>query len=248
MQLRADEIVRKVATQRNDSKVLAITTSDLIAKEACYHFTCYREYTRQKKIKERVQPENDQNEHQQEGTEQSNMPDVIKFLVELYEKPDVVLLSKLQDILLINSEKKNLKRNIENRTNHFKFTKYGQTYLVYPITLKFEDLVVKCYELKQKINHIEGLTSEQKIVTQAANIVKNEIKNSEYQMSWPPTTDELDMSNFINPPNLETFLVTLFNDGDQESNRVSRWKSSFGQDLAYTGRLLFIVIFLLENK
>ena len=41
MQLQADETIRKIATQKNDSKILAITTNDLIAKEAYYRATCY---------------------------------------------------------------------------------------------------------------------------------------------------------------------------------------------------------------
>ena len=50
MQLQSDETVRKIATQKNDSKILAITTNDLIPKEACYCFTCYRSYTRQNNV------------------------------------------------------------------------------------------------------------------------------------------------------------------------------------------------------
>ena len=40
------------------------------------------------------------------------------------------------------------------------------------------------------------MTSTQKIITEAANIVKDVIKNLEYQMSWPPKTYELNMSDF----------------------------------------------------
>ena len=40
------------------------------------------------------------------------------------------------------------------------------------------------------------MTSTQKIITVAANIVKDVIKNLEYQMSWLPKTYELNMSNF----------------------------------------------------
>ena len=225
MQLQTDETVRKIATQKNDSKILAITTKDLIAKEACYHFTCYRSYTRQNKVKE-VKA---QDEPGQDKTEHSNILEVIKFLVELYKKPDIVPLSTLQNMLSIKSERKNLKRNIENRTSNFKFVKSVKTYLVYPVTLKFEDLVVKWYDANQRINHIEGTVSPQKIITQAASIVKDEIKNLKYQMSCPPKTDELNMSNFINPPNLDSFLLTLLNEGEPETNRVSRSSHLLGK-------------------
>ena len=52
MQLLEDEMERKIATQKNDLKILAIIRNELIAKEACYHFTCYRSYTRQNKVNE----------------------------------------------------------------------------------------------------------------------------------------------------------------------------------------------------
>lgn len=42
------------------------------------------------------------------------------------------------------------------------------------------------------------MTSTQKVITQAANIFKDEIKNLKYQIPWPPKTDELNISNFIN--------------------------------------------------
>ena len=45
MQLLEDEMERKIATQKNDLKIQAITRNDLIAKEACYHFTFYKFHT-----------------------------------------------------------------------------------------------------------------------------------------------------------------------------------------------------------
>jgi len=44
--LRADGNIRKTALARNDGKMLAIVSRDLVAVEACYHGTCHREYTR----------------------------------------------------------------------------------------------------------------------------------------------------------------------------------------------------------
>ena len=45
-ELRADKKVRAVATARMDEKILAITSRELVAAEAHYHRTCYRDYTR----------------------------------------------------------------------------------------------------------------------------------------------------------------------------------------------------------
>ena len=40
--MRADSSIRKIATQKNDSKILALVSRELVAAEACYHRTCYR--------------------------------------------------------------------------------------------------------------------------------------------------------------------------------------------------------------
>ena len=42
----ADERVHKVALEQNDTAAIAIASDELIAKEAHYHTTCYRSYTR----------------------------------------------------------------------------------------------------------------------------------------------------------------------------------------------------------
>lgn len=46
-ELRADEKVRTMATIKMDNKMLAVTSRELVAAEAHYHKTCYRDYTRE---------------------------------------------------------------------------------------------------------------------------------------------------------------------------------------------------------
>ena len=46
-ELRAEEKVRAVATIKMDNKILAATSRELVAAEAHYHKTCYRDYTRE---------------------------------------------------------------------------------------------------------------------------------------------------------------------------------------------------------
>ena len=45
VKLQADARIREVAMQRNDTKVSALTSRDLVAAEAWYHKSCYRLYT-----------------------------------------------------------------------------------------------------------------------------------------------------------------------------------------------------------
>lgn len=49
LELRSDDKVRQAAIRKVDNKILAITSRELVAAEAHYHKTCYRNYTRDEK-------------------------------------------------------------------------------------------------------------------------------------------------------------------------------------------------------
>ena len=44
--MRADETIKKAAVRKNDHRILAVVSRELVAAEACYHKSCYRNYTR----------------------------------------------------------------------------------------------------------------------------------------------------------------------------------------------------------
>ena len=43
--LRANQTIRRAATSKNDPRILAIVSRELVAAEACYHKSCYLSYT-----------------------------------------------------------------------------------------------------------------------------------------------------------------------------------------------------------
>ena len=43
--IRSDQTIRNVATAKHDANVLAIVSRELVAAEACFHQSCYRNYT-----------------------------------------------------------------------------------------------------------------------------------------------------------------------------------------------------------
>ena len=51
METRADEKIRKYSKEKNDQRIMALCSDELIAKEAMYHKTCYRNYTREEYVK-----------------------------------------------------------------------------------------------------------------------------------------------------------------------------------------------------
>lgn len=46
IRVRADQTVRECAIQKRDEKILVVTSTDVIAAEAYYHLSCYKNYTR----------------------------------------------------------------------------------------------------------------------------------------------------------------------------------------------------------
>ena len=44
--LHVDSTIRRAAVGKNDPRILAIVTREFIEAEACYHKSCYRDYTR----------------------------------------------------------------------------------------------------------------------------------------------------------------------------------------------------------
>ena len=44
--LHVDSTIRRAAAGKNDPRILAIVTREFIEAEACYHKSCYRDYTR----------------------------------------------------------------------------------------------------------------------------------------------------------------------------------------------------------
>ena len=110
MQLRADKRVREITKQNNDIQIMAITSKELIEKEACYHASCYQAYiipANKKKL-----PSQASNYNTDEG-----FCHIWKFLSDLFESPEVRVFKTLQDLVETTSTKKNLKRTNEAKTN-----------------------------------------------------------------------------------------------------------------------------------
>ena len=80
VELRADDSIRKASLIRGDQRIAAITTDDLIAKEAKYHKTCCRNYTQvdYKVVKD------------YQSNEDEPFDAVKDILFDLYDSPDVI--------------------------------------------------------------------------------------------------------------------------------------------------------------
>ena len=96
--LRADETLRNVATQNGDTKLLAITSRDIVAAEACYHGSCYKKYT---KIRASTSNDSHFQEDDYKIKEASALQHLYKFIrVNLFSNPRIMSLIDLTSMVV----------------------------------------------------------------------------------------------------------------------------------------------------
>ena len=121
------------------------------------------------------------------------MNNVWKFLSGLCDKPTAVPFKRLKELVTTPSEKKNLRRAIENRTDCYNFVKIEKEFLIYPTSLKMDDIAKTYYQISLQLEKLQKMKSKEKVVWQSARIIREEIKNVSYRMSWSPTSKDLDV-------------------------------------------------------
>ena len=104
----------------------------------------------------------------------------------------------------IDSEKRNLRRTIENQAEHFHFVNTSRILLIYPDSLETHELVESLYKVKQELSTLKASPKDEKTVFYAAKIIRNEIKGLTDKMNWPPsyaglTAEKLDIGIIYQP-------------------------------------------------
>lgn len=162
-------------------------------------------------------------------------------LIELFDNPKVEVFKNIQSKCENDSERKNLKRKVEKKTDMFRFLNVGKELLIYPTSLKVDDLVVPYYETKKTVEKLQKLVDVEKSIKNTALFLRKEITDTSYEMQWPPRADDLKFERFIIPTHLDSFLTVLLSSNEVITDRVARLKLSFSQDLIYAvhnGKLL----------
>ena len=98
VELRADATLRDIATKRQDQRILAILTRDIVAAEAWYHRSCYRLYTNTKDFEDLHHDDNkvdDSDDHYKQVEAASYEQLFLYIKQEFFERPEVVTLVSL---------------------------------------------------------------------------------------------------------------------------------------------------------
>lgn len=253
---RAEETIKARATEKEDSKLLGLlSTRDLIAAEAQYHFSCYRNYTRLINSKNMDAATNLVNEHEDtvyDNGEFSAFEELQEYINELCCEPSVVYFVDVtkryvQSILTSGVKevkyhtKKNLRRRIEQvYGSRIRFTMSDSgKLLMFPDTLTREELVRKNENLTSKLKEIHS-SSQQQVISTALQLKKDiqALQKNSKPTVLPAISDlfaTCNNRNEILPESVRLFLTTLLTADRSKgiSEKVSRFIWSFGQDLVF---------------
>ena len=253
--MRADSSIRKIATQKNDSKILALVSRELVAAEACYHRTCYRSYTRPEgssSVNPDMSSESPDDEYARLESDAYQM--LFGFIrSDVIENEKVVRLSEMTQLLVQYlmslgakeckpSTKKHIKRNIEAEFNELiKFENLldnNRVQVLIPYSLTPVQIARNVLNILMAEKEDKGSTTKISNIQKAAADIRDAIRNEESKMSWPPRPSELNDSAIEVPEELSAFLYTLLT-GNKDSSegeccqRVQRLMKSFAQDLVF---------------
>ena len=244
-QLRVDQTLREKAINKRDVNILAITSRGIVATEAHYHRSCYRDYTRPEKIQDDQAAGINQEEL---DPEQEVFFDLFQYIrAEVMENQLVVSMTELPRKLesfyqsrgvdeLSDSTKKHMRRKIA--------AEFGSALDIFPDdkgkllivseNLSRQEIVKANVLLKQELEILKSTSTEsKKVIDQCATYIRHSIFDIKWQTPWPIHPSDLNAESFPVPENLSRFLMGLLTSDpgiSSPSERVKTLVNSFSQD------------------
>ena len=251
----AQKTIEAAAKLKHDERIIGLcATLDLIASEAQYHFSCYRNYTRAVVNASLIESDPPQSIIVESTSEEENIIHIWfeKIRQEFVSKKRVALVEDLLFMLeglleghvtegeflresFLKRVRRKLKSEFEGIAEIFLNQKGKLVFL--PNTISKAKLAEDYLEVQKQLEKsLSESDKSVKLVKHAALVIRHEVSSSEYTLSWPPTIPELNPD--IKLPNLlQVFLSQLLHG----SSTVSLKTSSLGQDIMYNvhnGRLV----------
>ena len=246
-ELRVNDSVRKAAISKQDSRILAILSRDLVAAEGHYHRTCYRHYTNIKESDKGEESEEDDDSDyvKAERSALSRMFDYIRN--DLFKNNDIIELSKLSEMLrgwILESGVKEVKLSTTKHIRRKLNDEFGDSLLtiqtesnrvlVYPDSLTREELVLSNYKLQKEVNILKAAHSNITSAKEVAYEIRQSVKNHCNNQDWPPDPSKLDKEHIDTPLLVNTFLQHLLMGDDSALTERMMWlRNSIAQDLEF---------------
>ena len=250
-QLRADEMLRQCATEKQDEKILVITSRDIVAAEAHYHRSCYRNYTRKalhdKEIGSATRDESESAYNKVQSDAYDNLFSYIRneMLPDRLIIPVATLVCRMENFMqdrsfkIRDSDKKHIRRRLESEFGdilHILKDESGKLIAV-PNSVTIKDMVLENRKLKKEMKTLTTKASDITcIINQASCYIRSCINENSTTSPWPYHPSNLTEESMNLPCLLQQFLTGVLT-GEPEnecpSERVKLLIQSFGQDLIY---------------
>lgn len=254
-QLRCDRKLRNVAKTKNDDAILQVTSREIVAADAYYHGSCYRNYTRGYneegkliEVTECSSHGDDAEASQYKTVCDESLSELFSYIrTELFDNKKYDSISNLSKKLtkLMNargiqevepSTLKNLCRTIETEFgSSAKIHPDGRQLIFVPNSITIQDLVLENRALHKDLYQLKHTDEIRKAIDTASLCIRSEIKEQCKASIWPCHPSDVD-TTFPVPALLERFLLGILLGKDRSKNPSGRVKllvESFSQDIVY---------------
>ena len=253
--LRADNTLRQIAIEKQDTDIMAVTSRDIVAAEAHYHRSCYKEYTRKTDRKHHQVPDNDNTIEDTENTTYSQAEHIA--YVELFDyirnnlitSPEIIAFSSLKSKLassmklkgfaaLTTSSKNHMRRKIEQQFGnalHIFPDEKGKLHVM-PSNLEIVDLAKKYQNVKEELHLWKSKQDNNNIIDKSSSLLRSSIKNMAVQNKWPYHPADTAKDTMEIPGRLKRFFSNLLTSSPSKVTtqpKIERLCDSFSQDLIY---------------
>ena len=201
-ELQADAKLREAATRRQDTEVLAIVSRELVAAEAWYHKSCYRDYTRCNDADDEGLSTLDTSTDPDTGysdAEKSAFDYLFQYIRrELFESPNVVRFIDLTTMMTAHMQsmgvevKESTKKHVRRKTEsdfgdslHIFANEKGKL-LIFPDNLSVYDLAKENQRLKKELHVLLNKSCNlQSSIDKTALHIRSSIKAQKETKPWP---------------------------------------------------------------
>ena len=247
-QLRVDDTVRKAAEIKHDKRILALASRELVAAEAHWHHSCYKNYTRtnSKSVNTTDTEELPESYTEAEFNAFSRLCDYIRN--ELFQSNNIIELAQLSDMLrgwMLESGVIEIKPSTITHLRRKFSVEFGDSLhliqnesnkvIVYPDSLTRDQLVLSNHRLQKEVNVLRASRSHiGESLKDVASEIMQSVKQHCAKQEWPPDPSNITQENRDAPTLVTTFLRYVLGGDDQELGECMSWLSSpVGQDLMF---------------
>ena len=217
VQLRVDQKLKAIATERHDAKLIALTSDELVAKETRYHPSCYKVYT--KPIKQLME-QNDTFKIDAVRSTIDELPASCEGHINFINDVKKTNYKKLEEGVDAKKTFKNLRRSMEKNCSDVQFLIVDNEKVICPNTITMEEILSLFFKKQKTMEQIKNV--EENIYSSAVAIRK-ELEECTYNTSWPSSCDELDMDCFPVSPSLRKFLsLVICTDAAPNNDKTER--------------------------